>query len=197
MISICIPVYERGREWLPELLESIERQTFCNYEIVTSEGVPGAAANLNAAIRLAKGNIIKPMFQDDKFIEPDSLQKIADAMERSEWVACTSRNVGLENYDHVPYIHRTLQALREGENTYGCPSAMAWHRNELKFDEKLHWLFDCEFYARMCETYGTPRFVDTPIYIRQWEGQATRTSADGHQRVLDTNAVIEKYRSIA
>lgn len=219
MISICIPAYSMmgcGVAMLRELLESVSLQTFRDFEVVISydgaikdadlaslatvsggrvvQGKEGAAANLNNAIDHAKGGIIKPMFQDDKFMEPDSLQKIADAMKHSEWIACTSHNEGLENYDHVPYVHKTLARLREGENTYGSPSAMAWHRNDLRFDENLKWLFDCEFYARMCEKYGTPRFVDTPIFIRQWEGQATRTLCDGNQRILDGNEVVEKYR---
>lgn len=224
MISVVIPCYEmagRGLEMLRELIASIQTQTYSDYEIIVSEDCVGgsdtyfgmgeltvsnggfyvsgprrgAAANFNNAIAQAKGNIIKPMFQDDKFIEPDSLQKIADAFASgAEWIACTSHNEGLENYDHVPYIHKSLQALREGENTYGCPSAMAWRRNDLKFDENLHWLFDCEFYARMCEKYGMPGFVDTKIFIRQWEGQATRTVADGSQRIRDHNYVVEQYR---
>lgn len=222
MISIVIPAYsmaERGVFMLRELIASIRTQTFTDYEVIVSDSSPsldiyhecgyweglgtplrhrfgrqGAASNLNNAIAHARGDIIKPMFQDDKLMEPDSLQKIADTMKHSEWIACTSHNEGLENYDHIPYLHKTLARLREGENTYGSPSAMAWHRNDLRFDENLKWLFDCEFYARMCEKYGTPRFVDTPIFIRQWEGQATRTLCDGNQRILDGNEVVEKYR---
>ena len=218
MISVVIPCYEmhgRGVEMLGELLDSIDSQTFRDYEIVISDADPsrdmiamlaarglwpaagreGAAANFNRAIAFSVGRIIKPMFQDDKFIEPDSLQKIADALEHASWVVCTSHNDGEEGfrkYDHVPYIHSTLAALRQGENTYGSPSAVAWRRNELRMDENLAWLFDCEFYARMVERYGCPTFVDTPIYIRQWSGQATHSLS--HQRVVDTNYVIEKYR---
>lgn len=214
----------RGVEMLHELLASIYMQTFNDCEVVVSGydhndrgwlnldyecrdwaaqgmrvvcrfGLPGAAANLNFAIDSAHGDIIKPMFQDDKFIDPDSLQKIADAFDKgAQWVACTSHNVGLDNYDHVPYPHKSLERLREGENTYGSPSAMAWIKNDLRFDEHLSWLFDCEFYARMAGRYGVPGFVDTPIYIRQWDGMATKTIATGHQRVMDSNYVIEKYR---
>lgn len=221
----------RGVEMLRELLASIRMQTLTDVDVVVSDatdatdglignlcigeafsesrqflfkrvdGKPGAAANLNNAIDHARGDIIKPMFQDDKFIEPDSLQKIVDAFDPkcqacdgAEWIACTSRNTGLENYDHVPYPHKSLERLREGENTYGGPSAMAWRKNDLRFDESLHWLFDCEFYARMAERYGVPNLVDTPIYIRQWEGMATKTVATGSQRIADLNHVVEKYR---
>jgi glycosyltransferase involved in cell wall biosynthesis len=162
------------------------------------KGKPGAAANLNNAIDHARGDIIKPMFQDDQFLEPDTLQKIADVFQDRDlfWLACTSRNVGESGFrddTHVPYPHNSLEALRQGENTYGSPSAMAWRRNDLRFDVNLHWLFDCEFYARMAERYGVPAFVDTPIFIRQWSGMATLIVATGEQRIADTNYVIEKY----
>lgn len=219
----------RGVEMLRELIASIHTQTYQDYEIVISDdgiglvdmpafpfdavphgktnkgltyvvGKEGAAANLNNAIDHAKGDIIKPMFQDDKFMHPDSLQKIADALPgdwinaRSWWTACTSYNSGIENWEHVPRPHVTSARLREGENTYGSPTVMAWRRNDLRTDENLKWLFDCEFYSRMAERYGVPTFVDTPIFIRQWEGQATRTICEGNQRILDTNYVTEKYR---
>lgn len=218
MISIVIPCYEMqgcGVAMLRELIASIRMQTFMDYEIVVSDsadmdagglpegivmcaGKPGAASNLNNAIDHARGDIIKPMFQDDKFMESDSLQKIADAFENGAWwIACDSQNGGEEGMrDDLfhPYPHIAIDRLREGENTYGSPSAMAWRRNKLRMDEKLKWLFDCEFYGRMAERYGVPTFVDTPIFIRQWSGMATLSVADGAQRILDHNEVVEKYR---
>lgn len=229
MISIVIPCYEmhgRGLEMLRELIDSISYQTFKDYEIVISndnlplpntdnlpfqvsyaqvlrtkcvKGKPGAAANLNNAIDHAQGDIIKPMFQDDKFIKPDTLQRIANAfMVGAKWVACDSQNAGAETMRSdlfKPYPHRGIFELSEGENTYGSPSAMAWAKTDLRFDENLSWLFDCEFYGRMAHDYGVPRFIDSPIYIRQWEGMATETVANGYQRILDHNYVVEKFRA--
>lgn len=220
MISIVIPCYEMmgcGVTMLRELFSSICAQAFSDYEVIVSsdgvqpfgfpfpsarvtwhEGKPGAAANLNNAIDHVRGDIIKPMFQDDMFTEPDSLQKIADAFENGAWwVACNSQNGGEEGMrDDLfkPYPHIAIDRLREGENTYGSPSAMAWRQNKLRMDENLKWLFDCEFYGRMAEVYGVPAFIDTPIFIRQWSGMATHTIANGAQRVLDHNEVVEKYR---
>lgn len=173
------------------------------------KGKSGAAANLNNAIDHARGDIIKPMFQDDMFMEPDTLQKIADALTLTiehqhlsaivtnhAWCALTSANRGERfiSYDHVPYPHRNLEELRKGENTYGGPSAMAWRKNDLRFDENLRWLFDCEFYARMADRYGVPAFVDSKVFVRQWDGMATRTIADGHTRIMEGNYVVEKFR---
>jgi len=207
-----------GLQMLFELIVSIQIQMNADYEIIVSdssgdlamqkhcemkgvkyvEGRFGAAANLNNAIDHAQGDIIKPMFQDDRFIERHSLQKIQTAFdEGAQWIACDSQNGGEDGYRSDlfhPYPHSSIEALREGENTYGSPSVMAWRKNDLRFDENLPWLFDCEFYGRMAERYGVPVFVDTPIFIRQWSGMATNVLATGAQRVLDHNYVVEKYR---
>lgn len=222
MISVVIPAYDmhgRGVEFLEELIDSVQIQTFKDYEIIVSDssrgtringlcyrkdvkwfpGKEGAAANLNSAVNHAQGDIIKPMFQDDKFIEVDTLERIDMCFRQSEcdWLAMTSFNSGepqFREYIHTPYPHRDLHNLRIGENTYGSPSALAWRRNYMRFDEKLAWLFDCEFYARMAEQYGVPAFLTSQVYIRQWSGQATYTMATGGQRIADSNYVIEKYR---
>lgn len=223
MISCVIPCYEMqgcGLEMLTELVESIRAQRFTEYEIIISDSSPtqdifnycysnnlrwipgkaGAPANLNNAIECATGEIIKPMFQDDKFIERDSLIDIWSAFYngRTQWAVCSSQNgggAGMRDDLFRPYSHSTIFKLSEGENTYGSPSAIAWRRNDLRFDENLPWLFDCEFYGRMAERFGVPVFIDTPIYIRQWSGMATHTVATGVQRVADHNYVVEKFRA--
>lgn len=210
-----------GLQMLAELIISIQVQQNAEYEVIVSdtsgdelmqklcrlrgvkyvEGRFGAPANLNNAINHAKGDIIKPMFQDDRFIERDALQKIQRVFdEGANWIACQSQNGGEEGMREdlfKPYPHVSVERLREGENTYGSPSAMAWRTSYLRFDENLPWLFDCEFYGRMAERYGVPSFVETPIFIRQWSGMATHVLATGAQRVLDHNYVVEKYRGLA
>lgn len=106
MISICIPTWEQhgyGRKFLRKLFNSIEEQTYKDYEVVVSdhsidEGISdlvdeykkkfnivyyrndkkrgNGPANTNKTIELAKGEIIKIMFQDDFFFDKESLEKI-------------------------------------------------------------------------------------------------------------------------
>ena len=87
MVSILIPTYEmagRSVEMLHDLLTSLDKQTYKDYEVIISDdssnedvsdyikGVnnvkyfrndttKGAAFNLNHALTHAKGNIIKPI----------------------------------------------------------------------------------------------------------------------------------------
>lgn len=192
LISILIPVYGRGKLYLDQLLQSIKEQTYKNIEVIIHEQ-QGAAASMNYMLSVANGDIIKPMFQDDYFIRKDSLEKFAGI---EGWGVCTSKHTN-ERGDHIPYINNDLyshdRGLAEGCNTYGCPSAVAWERNDLRFDESLVWLFDCEFYTRLSELYGSPMIVDTAVMIREWEGMATR-SIPGSVVLQEREYVANKYK---
>ena len=67
MISICIPYYPQMKNadfFMKRCLDSIEKQTYKDYEIViTDQGK--MAENTNTAIKQAKGEIIKILFMDD------------------------------------------------------------------------------------------------------------------------------------
>lgn len=105
--SICIPVWEQhgvGLQYLKDLVHSIKKQTFCNYEIVISDhsinfdifnycleeskqdqtilryfkydkNYGNGVSNLNNALKQANGEIIKIMFQDDFMFDPTCLEK--------------------------------------------------------------------------------------------------------------------------
>ena len=105
-ISICIPTYEYGGKgvyFLSKLLDSIEMQTFKDFNIVISDhsrnedimnfcrdsdydfeftyiknvnGRGYQAVNTNCALEYAEGRIIKLIYQDDIFIDTQALEKI-------------------------------------------------------------------------------------------------------------------------
>lgn len=206
MISICIPTYEmygKGVQYLNELLDSIEMQTYKDYEIIVSdhslnEDIKNAclkrenvrylhnnrkygssSANLNNAIDKAQGDIIKPMFQDDKFYFKQTLLEISDCFNhiKQKWIVCESDN---KNIRFTPKYNFNCYELSEGENTFGCPSAVAWKNCDLRFNEDLQWLMDCEFYTRLILKYGQPTILyNQLIYIRNWSGQVTHTITGG------------------
>lgn len=221
MISIVIPAYEmhgKGVEFLAELVNSIDEQTYVNHEVIISDdsnnddiqvfcagldgnvkyyknpGPKGACPNLNNAILHAKGAIIKPMFQDDQFLSKDCLVKIQRMA--APWCVLTSAHIGSDRGDHIPYENDDVYELARGRNTFGSPSAVAWKRNNLIFDTNLKWLFDCDFYAAMVQENGQPYFVDAKVLIREWDGMATRTIADGATRVSELSYIESKYQNL-
>lgn len=225
MISICITVHQhlRAVEMLRTLVESAMAQDYPDKEIIVSDDSqnddvynycrlffdarmnpcslhyvrnprPGKSSiNMNNAINHASGDIIKPMFGDDYFVAPDTLSRLAAGL-YDHWGVCTSTHNN-DRADHVPYPHRSLRELALGENTYGCPSAVIFKKTDLRFDEELIWLMDCEFYAQMYQRYGYPSFIsEVKVGIREWGGQVSNTAASGSVRVREAEYVGSKYR---
>lgn len=223
MISICITThqYPEAVTFLRGLLVSAIVQDYADKEIVVSDdslndyllnscsdllldsGVqfrwlhnprPGKSSiNMNNAINHAIGDIIKPMFGDDYFVAPNTLTKMVAGL-HDHWGVCTSTHSN-DRPDHVPYPHRNLRELALGENTYGCPSAIIFKKTDLRFNEELIWLMDCEFYARLYQRYGWPSFIsEVKVGVREWDGQVSNTAANGSVRLREAEYVGGKYR---
>lgn len=117
-VSICIPAYRQANV-LKVLLDTIDTQTYRDFEVVISDDSPddevhqlclkytgfplryfrntpakGSPANWNHAITLAEGQWIKLMHHDDYFSGPDSLQRFMDAVQQdgglSDYYFCKS-----------------------------------------------------------------------------------------------------------
>lgn len=220
-ISVCISIYEAGGYGLgqlDQLIQSTLVQDYPNLEIVVSDdsynneietycrnypiryfrnGRKGKSSiNMNNAINQAEGDIIKPMFGDDYFVANDTLSRLAVGL-YDHWGVCTSTHSN-DRPDHVPYPHTSVKDLALGNNSYGCPSAVVFRTTELRFDEELIWLMDCEFYARMYQKYGYPSFMaDVAVGIREWDGQVSNTTAHGSVRLREAEYVGRKYAHIS
>jgi glycosyltransferase involved in cell wall biosynthesis len=221
-ISIICPVYEmagKGVEFLSELLESILMQTYKDYEVIITDNsknndiqdyiqstwetqdfryirnnTDSGARNFNYGMNFAKGEVIKPMFQDDKFLDSGTLKHIAEAFKNPiNWLVCGSNNQGTNNWIHTPWQYSGYKELLEGENTYGSPSAIAFWNCDLRFDESLIWLMDCEFYTRLIKKFGIPTLLKDEIFIRQWPGQVTETTAVGNIRIVEQGYCLSKH----
>lgn len=102
-VSICIPAYNNEAS-VQRLLESIEKQSFKDYEVILTDDSDsdairklaeekkyikyyknetrlGATANWNAAIAKSSGEYVKIMHHDDWFTDADSLQAFVDLLE--------------------------------------------------------------------------------------------------------------------
>lgn len=118
-ISICIPAFElggRGVSMLTKLFESVEMQTYKDYEVVVSDHTVGdeildlcvewkpklpsliyvknersrgsCEANLNNAIEHANGKLIKPLLQDDFFLKSAALDRLVGVLKTdTDWSA--------------------------------------------------------------------------------------------------------------
>ncbi len=194
MISICIPYYSRMKNaefFLNRCLNSIKAQSYTDYEIViTDKG--NMAENSNRAIKQAKGDIIKILYQDDYFTNGNALQVIADSF-KSGWLStgCVHEVNGTITNPHLP---EWTDDIETGNNKIGSPSVIAFENNNpLLFDEKLGWLLDCDLYKRLYERYGEPTYVyEYCTTIGVHPGQATNIMSNG-EKLKEQSYLKEKY----
>ena len=123
LISICIPAYKRT-DLLKKLLDSIQSQTFREFEILINDNSPddsvenlvntftgklpisyvrnqpavSAGINCIKVMQRANAEWIKVMHDDDWFASPDALQLFADAALQSgeDFIFCANTQVWLD-----------------------------------------------------------------------------------------------------
>jgi glycosyltransferase involved in cell wall biosynthesis len=179
-ISICIPTWEQngyGFEFLKDLLDSIEFQSFKDFEVVISDHSSNddilnlsntysdrfniiyikneldrgnSPSNTNNAILNSNGEIIKTMFQDDFFFSNLSLEKIAESFNNEEikWVVNGCNHTNLKKERYWNYMTpRWNEYIYKGVNTISSPSVLSYRKN-------TNILFDTNLTMLMdCEIY--------------------------------------------
>jgi glycosyltransferase involved in cell wall biosynthesis len=188
-LSIAIPVYEaNGNGWLylSELLNSIYKQTFKDYEVVISDQssddkikllcayyeknmnikyISGHnikrtnSCNANNAIKNCSSDFIKVIFQDDFFIDENSLNYIVDAFNKdAQWILSGCVHCKNIHFLDRPMIPQYNHDIHLGKNTISSPSVLAF-RGKHFFDEELIMLMDCDIYKRLYNIYGEPFII--------------------------------------
>lgn len=165
-VSIVIPYYPMKNHvfFLKRCLESIEKQTFKDYEVViTQEG--RSAENTNRGIDKARGEIIKILHMDDYFTHENVLKEIVGNFTGAWQITGCSNNLSPIYYGDIHL----------GNNKLGGPSCLTISRDVTeRFNPQLDWLFDCDFYKRMYNRYGLPQILSgNYITIGEGEHQAT------------------------
>lgn len=189
-ISIVIPFHwmQNWQFFLARCLESIEKQTFTDYEIILIKHSTMPITS-NRVIASAKGEIIKVLYMDDWLESKDYLEKLYETMggKNVEWVITSaSTNKNPEWTDDI----------ETGNNKLGSPSALAFKNrswnNEL-FDEELSWLLDCDLYKRLKKRFGKPVIIkNIEVGIGVGDHQMTNILTD-EQKQREYNYLKKKY----
>jgi len=196
--SIVIPCYDMnkvGYLFLSHSLDKLVLQEFKNFEVIVADQsvndmvkmtcesykdklnikyiknnwTKGCSANLNFAIKHAKGELIKFLFQDDYLLNEYSL-KIIDVHFKvtDNWLvtACEHSTDGQTLFR--PFYPVYNEAIHLGNNTISSPSVLTIRNKDvLEFDENLKWLLDCEYYKRLCDKYGLPVIVNVVTVVNR------------------------------
>jgi glycosyltransferase involved in cell wall biosynthesis len=226
-LSIAIPTCEyngKGSEYLDDLLRTIEIQTFKDVEIVVSDNCIDPAirnkceeftnlnivyfnnahtkgnspANLNNAISLCSGEIIKVMFQDDFFYDDEALEKIYYNLSGDpvkQWLVCgTNHTQDHGNTFFWDFYPRNNDNLINGVNTISSPSVLAFKKNtDVSFDENLVYLMDTDFYCAMFHRYGDPIYYDDVLVSnRMHENSISHNIKNKEEMILKESAYCRK-----
>lgn len=233
LISVCIPVYEMGSagiKMLSNLIQSVKNQTYKNVQIVISdhskdkifkeyekdsqikycefnEKYGNGPANTNNVIKNADGEIIKPMFQDDFFVDNNSLKIMVDALENSDknWIGCKCTHtdeVGEKRYyDHDAQWggmddNKTISSYVSNGQGIGGPSVIMYKKNNLQFDENLVMLMDYAFYFKLGQIYGDPLLLNEKplIVVRIWPGTISNKVGSGVVR-KEKDYLLKTYQT--
>ena len=191
-ISICIPTYEYGGDgvkYLSELFDTLRVQTLQDFNIVVSDhsiddeiydfckksgeefeityvrnhyGRGYQSPNTNCAINIASGRIIKLIYQDDIFVDPQALQKLKERFDSGcKWLlhGFTHTTDCIET--HRDCAPKWTERMLEGNNQLGSPSCVAFLReSKMEMDEEIKLLIDTDLYHRMRMEYGMPEIMD-------------------------------------
>lgn len=245
VVSICIPTYN-GARWLEETIRSALLQTYEPLEILivddastdrtldivfsfddprirvkANERNLGLALNRNRCLRLAKGSLVKFLFQDD-LLYPTCVEKMARLFKKHEKIGMVfaPRDVLLEDpndpiaiawkkkygvlhtrFASLGEVNRGIdlfnQWLASGfrENWVGEPSSVMLRKACLEqiglFNTRLQMCADFEMWIRMMYFYDVG-FINEPLSaFRYHSASATSTNVRQNLHWLDMMWLLE------
>jgi len=182
--------------FLTRCLESIEQQTFQNYEIIiTKHGK--MAENTNAGIKKATGEIIKILYLDDYLAHTDSLKNIAENF-KGGWLATGCVHDYNDGNLKEPHFARYEGLIPSPKvvNSIGSPSVVAIeNKDPLLFDEKMTWILDIDYYQRLLKRYGPPTILDSyDVVMGCGDHQVTHIMSEKAKRA-EEEYFIKKWKT--
>lgn len=226
-ISICIPAYDmggQGGEYLLDSFEHLLRQTYEDFEVVVSDqsedegvatickaygdrlditridnrgGARQASANSNNAMRHAKGQVLKILFQDDFLCDSKALAKHAKAFADpgTQWLLCGSGVTQDGKTLERAMIPRMNPNLYLGRNTVSSPSVLSVRAGAgLAFDETLIWLMDVDFYRRCADMLGPPCILEATLVANRLHGGQVSARVSPALRRRELTYMRRKHR---
>lgn len=199
----------RGPEFLNELLFTINYQNYKDFEVIVCDhstsniiknvvdewsakglsinyvlnphGRGNASINANMGIKIATGDFIKIMHQDDLFDSPytiDLLMKNILNNPELKW--------GAFGYNHLYHNEqgRNLSGpVIPTEDKIGCPSVSFFINDNNFFDENLVVINDLDIHTTLAKKYGPPLIITTIcITVRIHKDQVTHATREREEK---------------
>lgn len=215
-----------GIKYLTQNFKTISNQTFKDFEIVISDDsqnneiknlcdiwsdkldikyfkndrgeFKSHSPNLNNALKNAKGEWIKILFQDDFLFNEVSLENQFNYIKNNPktiWFFTkfyhTYDGVNLYNL----YSPKWNSNVWSGNNTLGGPSGMTIKNHNLpEFDSNLIWLMDCDFYQKMYIKYGEPSICEEITVVNRTSDDQLTNTIPENVKFTEHNIINKKYK---
>jgi glycosyltransferase involved in cell wall biosynthesis len=221
-ISVVVPTYEYGGracELLDRCLESVDAQTYRNFEVViidhsrdevierylskwsfpvryrrNERGRGNSSINQNEGLNDASGEIIKILHMDDWICDPNAFEKMVAAFRLNP-----ERSWGGFGFNHFYEDTQTTNRYiaphiaPELRTLIGCPSVSFFINNKSdpdRFDESLIIINDSDLHFRLGKKYGPPILIeDCCVTVRMHSMQVSK-NVSNERHVRE----IEQYR---
>ena len=199
-VTIIIP-YKDDRGYLNKAIESIENQSYKNYEIIFSQSDNRVGYNLNRGIEVATGDLIRYLCDDD-MLTPNSL---LDTVRRFSGDFIHSNAYNFFNhgrvYRHVPRVKTpTLNDLKRRNYFHGgtvCYHARVFDKYGL-FDESLWTGEEYDFNLKLVHSGAQVGYINSFTYFyRRHELQKSLGNTDIEyqaQRKQAIEEIKERYK---
>ena len=206
-VTVLIPVHDPDgmyENFLIEVLESIKNQDRTPDEVllVANHLIPylerlkvlmgqeiefrfqkssatSASENINYGVEVAKGELIRLLFQDDILLGSRSLSSSLERLEsgNSNWSVIGSQDWNDSSGKKLGKRYpKFSESLKSGINRIGAPSVVSFIKSKfVPMNTDLKYMFDCDWYLKMAHRNGIPVQINTiGVGIRIHEGQATQ-----------------------
>ncbi len=187
-----------------DLLKEYENRLPIRY--YKNEKALGTPANWNCAISKAKGQWIKLMHDDDWFASAESLAGFVKVADNDHPFIFSAYDAVSEN-SSARKMHRLSEfknmmtsepGVLFAKNVIGPPSVTLIHKDvSERYDERLKWRVDIEFYMRVLKQIKHYTYIDAPlINIGLNESQVTQSAINNPEVELPEGWLLLKEYGI-
>ncbi len=134
----------------------------------------GSPGNWNYSLDKATGDLVQLMHHDDFYSNPDSLQLFVDRALKNPGInifasEVYSKNAATGELTITRLDNHNLNILKNDfkrifyANLIGPPSVFMLRRNKIRFDSRMKWLVDMEYYFRIFEKFKKWEYINIPL----------------------------------
>jgi glycosyltransferase involved in cell wall biosynthesis len=198
-VSVIIP-YRTDRGWLGEAIESVKNQDYGGeIELILAKGNHNKSKNLNDGAKLATGQFIKYLDEDD-MLTPKSIRNSVDALKDGDALHGNAINLhpsGLRHTHFATVQQPTIDSMLKRNTIHG---ATLMYRASLfralgGFDESINTCEEYEFNLRVLKL-GI-KFVFSPallaIYRRHDKQKSLGAKANQQRREKVRQSIKNRY----